>query len=223
MTASYTRQSTNPLRPAAVNNAAAFTNVGVSNQSGPRPADVTPPERSGMPYVDENSDGESVLTIEYNEGLDAANPGTNAFTVTVDCDEVEIDEVEVGSASLALTLASPVYSGQTVTVSHTVPTDFQIRDETFNPAPAFSGVAVTNNSDPLPDMPPPPTDNTPSQLSEDPAEGVSVLGTELILVYNEDLDQTSTLNTSRGQTRLQSIGMATGPARTLYKNDENSL
>ena len=191
VTVSYEEPSTNPIQDTSGNKAPEFANVGVQNRSSPRPADMTPPERSGTPYVDVDSDGESVLTIEYNENLDVANPGTNAFTVTVDGEEVEIDEVELGRDFVNLFLGVNVYRGQTVTVSYTKPDSSPIRDTTFNPAAAFSGVAVTNNSG-LPPGTTPTTDNTPPQLSEDEDEGVSVLGAELVLVYNEALDSNST-------------------------------
>ncbi len=121
VTVSYEEPSTNPIQDTSGNKAPEFANVGVTNQSGPRPTDMTPPERVGTPTVDEAATGESVLTIVYNEDLDAANPGTNAFTVTVDGEEVEIDEVELGRDFVNLFLGVNVYRGQTVTVSYTTP------------------------------------------------------------------------------------------------------
>ena len=53
-----------------------------------------------------------------------------------------------------------------------------IRDEAFNNAPAFSGVAVANNSDPRPE---PVVDGTPS-----------VTGSQLVITYELELDPDST-------------------------------
>ena len=190
VTMSYRVPTTNPIRDEAENNAPAFTGVAVNNASSPRPTDMTPPERSGTPVVDEGLMGESVLTITYNERLDPVSPPTSAFTVTVDGDEVDLDWVQLSSTTVSLYLASNTYAGQSVTVSYAVPATSPVRDRALNPAPAFSGVAVTNNSNPPP--PTPTTDNTPPQLSEEPDGGISVRGTQLTLVYNENLDSNST-------------------------------
>ena len=61
-----------------------------------------------------------------------------------------------------------------MTVSYTVQDINPIRDEASNNAPAFSGVAVANNSDPRPE---PVVDGTPS-----------VTGSQLVITYELELD-----------------------------------
>ena len=74
VTVSYEEPSTNPIQDTSGNKAPEFANVAVTNQSGPRPTDRTPPERVGTPTVDEATTGESVVTIEYNEELEPDLP-----------------------------------------------------------------------------------------------------------------------------------------------------
>ena len=86
-----------------------------------------------------------------------------------------------------------MYEGQTVLVSYTPGTN-RIQDLSMNEAAAFTDEQVQNFSGPRPGTTP--TDNTAPQVSEDTDEGVTVIGTQLILVYNEDLDVNSTPDTT---------------------------
>ena len=151
VTVSYEEPSTNPIQDTSGNKAPEFANVGIENRSSPRPADRTSPERSGTPTVDEATTGDSAVTIFYNEELETVSPPTSAFTVTVDGDEVEIDQVNVNLRFVSLYLASNTYSGQTVTVSYVIQLVNPIRDKAFNNAPAFSDIAVANNIGPSSD------------------------------------------------------------------------
>ena len=118
VTVSYEEPSTKPIQDTSGNKAPEFANVGVQNQSGPRPTDRTPPERVGTPTVDEATTGESVVTIEYNEELEPGSPPPTAFTVSIAGDSAPIDRVEVGETIVSVYLAVNAYQGQTVTVSY---------------------------------------------------------------------------------------------------------
>ena len=90
----------------------------------------------------------AVLTLAYNEALDEGSvPLASAFAVTVKNAARDVDAVAVSEGSVTLTLASPVVSDETVTVSYTVPADgaaARVRDVTGNAAVGFSAQAVTN-------------------------------------------------------------------------------
>ena len=88
------------------------------------------------------------LTLTWDEPLDEGSaPGADAFTVTVDGASREVGAVAVSGSSTVLTLASAVESGETVTVSYTVPTGqgaSPLRDLAENAAAGVSDRAVTN-------------------------------------------------------------------------------
>ena len=91
----------------------------------------------------------ATLTLTYSEALDdqGSAPAAGAFTVTVADTARTVDAVAVSQSALALTLASAVVAGETVTVGYAVPADAgaaRIEDAAGNAAAAFSGEAVTN-------------------------------------------------------------------------------
>ena len=130
-----------------------------------------------------------VVTLYFDEVLDEdSTPAVTDFAVTADGSTIAVTGIFRDAEIVGLTLTSPVYEGQTVLVSYTPGTN-RIQNLLGNEAAAFTDVQVLNLSDPRPGTPP--TDNTPPQLSEDLDEGVTVVGTKLILVYNEDLDLSS--------------------------------
>ena len=75
--------------------------------------ETTPPELSTATV-----DGKS-LTLTYNEALDeTSEPAASVFTVTVNSATREVDNVSVEGATVTLTLASAVASGDTVSELH---------------------------------------------------------------------------------------------------------
>ena len=94
-------------------------------------------------------DGDA-LTLTFDEGLDGnSTPSASAFSVAVGGAARGVSDVSIGGSTVALTLASAVVAGETVTVSYTVPTGANarpLRDAVENAAPGFSDRAVTNTT-----------------------------------------------------------------------------
>ncbi len=92
-------------------------------------------------------DGDA-LTLTFDKALDTGSaPGAAAFSVTVDGAARGVDTVAVSGSNVTLTLASAVASGETVTVSYTVPTGSNaspLQDPAGNPVAGFSNEAVAN-------------------------------------------------------------------------------
>ena len=96
------------------------------------------------------------LVLTYDKDLDTpAVPGADAFTVKVtpsgggmpqERDLASMDPVAVSGKTVTLTLASPVASGDTVTVSYAVPDTDPIQDSQGSQAAALTDHAVTNNT-----------------------------------------------------------------------------
>ena len=96
----------------------------------------------------------TTLTITYDETLDASSvPAGTDFTVTGGTSgEVTVSSVSITGTDVALTLASAVQSGETVTLDYT-PGTTPIRDASGNDAASLSGENVTNNtSAPTPNL-----------------------------------------------------------------------
>ena len=125
----------------------------------------------------------AALTITFNGGLDAASvPAADAFTVTVEGDEVDLADsnpVAISGSTVTLTLAEPVAGSLLpVTVGYTAPATNPLRDadNAKNPVPDFAAQSVTNNT----------TDTTPPGI-----ESVQITGRTLTITFNERLDENS--------------------------------
>ena len=112
-------------------------------------AEATVQDRVVPALASASVDG-TILTLTYNEALDAASqPAADAFAVTVDGNARGVDAVALSESAVALTLASAVTSGETVTVGYTVPTGADaspLQDASGNDAASFAGEAVTNDT-----------------------------------------------------------------------------
>ena len=93
------------------------------------------------------------VVLDYDEDLDSTAPPYSQFTVKVDGVEVALNEdtrADTINQSVILTLADPVASGQTVTLSYTDPTggddEAAIQDRAGNDAASFTDRAVDNKS-----------------------------------------------------------------------------
>ena len=85
------------------------------------------------------------LALIYDEDLDAGSePASSAFMVTVDDAPRAVTGVALDETKVLLTLASAVRTGETVTVSYTVPMTGPLQDEARNPAAGFTDHPVTN-------------------------------------------------------------------------------
>ena len=151
---------TNPIQDLAGNDAPAISSLLV--------------DRTAPVLVSATVDG-TALTLTYDEPLDEASvPPPSRFTVLVDSAEAMVDATAVSGRTVALTLASAVTSGQTVTVSYTATADNSIRDINRNTAPSLSAQPVRVL-----------TDAPPMLLT------ITTLATLVVLVYDETLDTTS--------------------------------
>ena len=173
VTVDYAVPATNPIRDAAGNEAAAFTDFAVDNNST---VEGIPPEpASGA--VQGSGDR---LSLTFNEDLDiAAVPPASAFTVKADGVEVAVQSVAASfSDTLALRLSATIGARQIVTVSYAVPTTGTVIEDTAgNEAVGFEDFPVTNNSTVANTTPPVPASGE-----------VGALGDTLTLTFNEDLD-----------------------------------
>ena len=92
------------------------------------------------------ADGTS-LTLTFSENLDTGSkPANSAFSVTVDAGTAQTPTgVAISGKTVTLTLGTAVTSGQTVTVTYTVPTSNPLQGG-GKPAAGFSNQAVPNNA-----------------------------------------------------------------------------
>ena len=91
----------------------------------------------------------STLVVTYDEPLDTGSvPATSAFAPLVNGSARGVSNVAISGSAVTLTLASPVTSSDTVTLSYTAPGTSPVQDVAGNDAASFSTVAVTNNTPP---------------------------------------------------------------------------
>ena len=133
--------------PAAVqdlagNDAVDLGPVAVANAT-PAPLDTT------APAFQSGSVSAGTVTLTYGETLDAANPpAADAFTVLADGTPVGVSSVAVTGNIVALTLATPVANGQSVTVAYADPTPGNspaaVQDLAGNDAVDLAATAIVN-------------------------------------------------------------------------------
>ena len=108
------------------------------------------PRETVPPDLSEASVDGATLTLTFNEDLDENSaPPAAAFTVTVSGNVRAVDSVNVTGGAVTLTLASAVASGDTVTLSYSVPAREpaeRLRDAAGNAAASFTGQSVTNET-----------------------------------------------------------------------------
>ncbi|GDX19374.1 hypothetical protein LBMAG07_02950 [Actinomycetes bacterium] len=163
------------------NDALAFTNTAVTNNSTV-PGDTTAPTLLSASI---NTAG-TVLSLAYNETLNATTASASDFTVSVNGVPYSVSSVAISTSVVQLSLGSAVEAGSTVTVSYTAPTpnswatNLAVQDSAGNDAVSLSLQTVTNNSTAGPDIAPP-------TLSS-----VNASGTTVTLQFNETLKSTPT-------------------------------
>jgi uncharacterized repeat protein (TIGR02059 family) len=156
-------------------------------------ASVTPADTIAPTYVaasaSMNTAG-TVLTLTYNEALNATTAATTAFAVLVAGVSRSVSSVVVSGSTVQLTLASVVGIGQVVTVAYTAPTtnsatsNSAIQDSAGNDAISLASSSVTNSST---------ADITAPVYS---SAAVNTAGTILTLTYNEALNATTAATTA---------------------------
>jgi len=179
--ASDSSQSNVAVQDSLGNDALAFSNVAVTNSSTVPGDSVAPTLLSASV----NSTG-TVLSLSYNETLNATTAPASAYTVSVNGVSYAISSVAISNSVVQLTLGSSIEAGNTVTVSYNAPTpdswanNSAVQDTAGNDAASLTNQAVTNNSVAGPDIAPP-------TLST-----VSASGTSVSLSFNESLKSTPT-------------------------------
>ena len=179
--ASNNATSNSAVQDAVGNDALAFTNTAVTNSSSIA-GDVTAPTLLSASL---NAAG-TVLSLAYNETLNATTAPGSAYTVLVNGETFTVSSVAISTSVVQLTLGSAVEAGKTVTVSYAAPTpnsyssNAAVQDTAGNDAISLSAQSVTNNSTAGPDIAPP-------TLST-----VSASGTTVTLTFNESLKSTPT-------------------------------
>jgi len=113
-------------------------NIGCYSSSGLPPA---------LSYVSSVIQNASPLILEITFNLTLANivPSTSAFTVKVNSNSRNVSSVAVSGTKVSLTLASPVVSGDVVTVAYTKPSTNPLQTSAGVQATSFTDKNVTNN------------------------------------------------------------------------------
>ena len=157
VTVAYTDPSANndgsAVQDAAGNDAATFAAQSVTNR-----VDVVAPTlvTSGDGAPKTSADGGKVL-LTFSEALSAAAAPTSAFTVTVASSERGVSSVfasglSAAAPSVTLVLASPVATGDAVTVAYSDPSadddSEAVQDAAGNDAATFAAQTVTNSVQP---------------------------------------------------------------------------
>ena len=128
----YTKPTASPLQSMAGTAVATFTDQSVTNNTV---QDLTPPALSTSAVYGKT------LTLAFNEDLDPGFvPAPSVFRVTVNGVRRHVDPggVAIYGANVILTLASPVVSDQTVTVSYNRPTNNPLQDSAGNQVRDFT-------------------------------------------------------------------------------------
>ncbi|MGB8492153.1 MAG: SwmB domain-containing protein, partial [Bacteroidales bacterium] len=86
----------------------------------------------------------SVVVMNYNLTLANIVPAASAFTVTVNSTARTVSSVKVSGTQVLLTLASPVASGNTVTVAYTPPSSNPLQTATGAKAASLAVQSVVN-------------------------------------------------------------------------------
>jgi len=132
VTVSYTKPAANPLQTIQGGLAASFSNKPVTNQVNP------------ITYSIENTTP-ALLEILFNLSLiESRIPDLSAFSVKVNSIIRSVKSVSISGNKLKLTLASPVVSGDIVTVSYIKPSENTLRTVTGLDLPSWYDKPVVN-------------------------------------------------------------------------------
>jgi uncharacterized repeat protein (TIGR02059 family) len=173
----------------------------------PVPGDTTPPT---LVSADTSTAGQIRLT--FDEDLNTTTAPPTAFEVTVDGVLRSIASLGVMGTTVYLSLSTPVYTGQLVTVTYTDPTAGDdanaIQDLAGNDAASITSTQVTNNST----VPVPPPDTTPPTY-----QGVSVdwTGDGILILYSEQLTDTTTVPTSAFVVKANGVSVTVDSMRVI--------
>ncbi|HET6527293.1 MAG TPA: SwmB domain-containing protein, partial [Balneolaceae bacterium] len=121
------------------------TAIDAASNEGANSLEVTATADASPPLLQAATVTGMALQLKYNEALDANSaPSAGDFTVQVNGISRAVDKVAINIENIDLTLASPVFQGDNVTISYTGSNI--IKDMAGNKAANFSGQIVANNS-----------------------------------------------------------------------------
>jgi uncharacterized repeat protein (TIGR02059 family) len=137
VTVAYTKPATNPLQTAAGGQAATFSAKSVVNNVAP----LSPV------YVSSVIENATPGRIDMTYSLTLANiiPPASAFAVRVNSVARSVNSVSVSGTKVYLTLTSPVFYGDAVTVAYTKPAANPLQTAAGGQAASFSAQNVVNN------------------------------------------------------------------------------
>ena len=119
------------------------------------------------------------LRLTYHEELDTRSvPAESAYEVTVAGAQTAVSDVSVSAKTVTLTLDTAVTSGQTVTVSYTVPARRPVRDRSGLEAAALAAIVAQ-------------ADTTGPQV-----DSATVSGSQLRITFDEPLGAAANLSNS---------------------------
>jgi uncharacterized repeat protein (TIGR02059 family) len=137
ITVSYTAPATKPLQTASGGLAVSISAKTVTNNcASPIPVYVSSVIDNATP---------SMLQMTYSLSLANIIPPVTAFSVKVNSVSRTVNSVAIVSGNVQLTLATPVVSGDIVTVSYTAPASNPLQTATGGLAASISSKSVTNN------------------------------------------------------------------------------
>ena len=133
----YNKPATNPLQTAAGGQAATMIAQAVTNNvTAPNPAYVSSVITSASP---------TVLEITYNLTLANIVPAASAFSVMVNSVSRTVSSVSISGTKVLLTLASPVVSGNVVSIAYNKPATNPLQTAAGGQAASLGAQPVTNN------------------------------------------------------------------------------
>ena len=147
VTVSYVKPGSNPLRAAADKDVASFTGQAVTNNTPE--ADTTVP-----PFSSAAIDGTTVI-MTFSENLDTSSaPAGSAFTMIASAESwggpvrtiAGTGTAAISGKTATVTLESPAYHVDTVTLSYSKPASDPLQETGGNQVESFTGAPVTNNT-----------------------------------------------------------------------------
>jgi uncharacterized repeat protein (TIGR02059 family) len=137
ITVAYTKPSSSPIQATSGGQAPTFTAKAVTNNMGSTlPAYLSSSVENANP---------SRLELTYDMPLANVTPYGTAYTVLVNSVARGITAVSISGSKVHLYLASPIASGNVITVAYTKPSSGQIQGTNGGQAPSITAKPVTNN------------------------------------------------------------------------------
>jgi len=136
VTVAYSQPSTNPLQSESTGLAESFTAKSVTNKvDSRRPRPVSLSVEAASPEL---------LKMVFNMNLASLDPPASAFIVKVNSLPRSVSSVKVSGTEALLTLASPISSGDIITIAYTIPESNALRSVLNWYVLSFPAQPVTN-------------------------------------------------------------------------------